>query len=95
MIGLKDEKARDSRHAVIESVLRDATPLVLQGDDTDDLLMRCFYDKAETSPDKDSGFEDCMADCCEEVDDKVPDLDETDVMGRRIFYSSIGESSKL
>ena len=90
MIGPKDEKALDSRHAVIESVLRDAIPLVLQGEDPDELLLRCFYDKAETSPDKDSGFEDCVADCCEWAGDQAPDPDETDVMGRRIFYSSIG-----
>ena len=90
MIGLKDERARDSRHAVIESVLRDAIPLVLQGDDPGELLLRCLYDKAENSPDKGSGYEDCMADCCEEADDQPPDPDEIDVMGRRIFYSSIG-----
>ena len=54
--------------------------------------MRCFYDKAESSPDKDSGYEDCMADCCEEAKVQAPDPDEIDVMGRRIFYSSIGGS---
>ena len=88
----KDEKTRDSRHAVIESVLLNATPLVLQGDVSDDLLQRCYFDKAESSADKDSGF-DCT-DCCETTaDDQGPGLDEIDAMGRRIFYSSLGGSS--
>ena len=88
----KDERTRDSRHAVIESVMRDAVPLVLRGDDgPDDLLLRCYYDAAESCPDKDSGYEDCT-DCCEATtaDGRGPDPDATDAMGHRIFYSALG-----
>ena len=43
---------RDSRHAVIESVMRGAVPLVLQGDGPDELLSRFYHSAAESSTDK-------------------------------------------
>ena len=82
----KDERTRDSRHAIIESVMPNADPLVLQGDGPDELLLRYYYDVAEKCPDKDSGYEDCT-DCCE---DQGPDPNAIDTMGRSIFYSALG-----